>query len=178
MALVPTYTVCLKKKGTEFNFVDTTGAYNASTNTTGWNSPNEAGSAVTSAYFRITSPSGSVYDYDITSQIPDTITGDIEFTAYLGDWEDGVYQFEYVIVGVSSYNVCTKRFFSPKIDCCIDKVLYKFVDNYLYDDCYDSEEIISLTYFRDMLHVAALNKNETQIKEALEFLEDLCNCLT
>lgn len=178
MALEPTYKVNLQKKGTQFSFTDTTGAYDAINNTTGWNSPNEAGSDVTSAYFRITTPSGNIYDYDVTSQIPDTITGNIEFTSYDGDWEDGIYKFEYIITGNVSYNVCKKIFYSPKIDCCIDNALYKFIDEYQCDDCYDSDELISLTYLRDILHTTALTKNEKQIKEILELLQDLCNCLT
>lgn len=180
MALSPTFTVCLKNQGTEFVFTDNTGLYNASTNPGGWGSPNDDGVDIQFAIFRITTPEGNeyVYDYNITTLIPDSVPGEMQFPPFKGDWSDGIYKFEYILTTQEiSYSSCLKKFLSPQIDCCIDKILIKFVDDFNCDDCYDNEEITSLMYFRDALHVAALTKNEKQIKKSLEFLQDLCNCL-
>lgn len=177
--LSPTFSVCIQSKGTKFIFKDTTGLYNSSSNPNGWRGPNEDGDDVISAVFRITTPSGSTYDYEVTPFYPQDVEGDILFPAYEGDWEDGIYTFEYILNTGNTYNICKKMFFSPNIDCCIDEKLAEYVDKFLCTACPDAEDIVSISVYRDLLHTTALIKNETQINKILEYLENFCtldNC--
>lgn len=175
MALSPTFHVALKTTGTNFYFTDTTGVYNVDSNTGGYGDPNNEGSEITSAIIRITDPNDETYDYDVTSQIPDTVTGEIDFTAFNGDWDDGLYTFEYIVTGSQTTNTKITKIFTPKVDCCVDQVLAKFVENFTCDDCYDEYmEVIKVMYLRDALHIAGLMKNKTQISNTLTLLTSIC----
>lgn len=175
MALAPTFDVSLKTTGTNFYFTDTTGVYNVDSNVGGYGTPNDEGADITSAIIRITDPSGETYDYDVTNQIPDSVTGDVDFTAFNGDWADGLYTFEYIVTGTQTTNTSIKRIFTPKVDCCVDKLLAKFVENFTCDDCYeDYQDVVQLMYLRDALHIAGLMKNQTQITNTLTLLNGIC----
>ena len=175
MALLPTISVSLTNSGTQFMFTDDTGVYNAISNIGGYGDINASGSDVVSAIIRITDPSGEIYDYDVTSQIPDNVTGEVPFSPFVGDWQDGIYQIEYIVNALQITNTLKRLVFTPKVDCCIDAKLASFVDEFVCDDCYDNyDEMIALMYLRDALHVSGLMKNEKQITNTLCMLQSLC----
>lgn len=176
MPISPRFSVCLKAKGTKFVFTDTTGLYNATSNPNGWRGPNEDGDDVVSSFFRITTPSGEIYDHVVTPYFPMDVEGDIQFPAFEGDWEDGIYTFEYRLNTGNTYNTCLKKVFTPNIDCCLDNEIKEYIDDLSCSNCPASlDEFMKLGTYRDMLHIISLTKNEKQINNILEYLKKFCN---
>lgn len=124
MALSLTFSACLKSACSKISITDTTDVYNASTNTTGWGSPNLQGSSVTSATITITPPGGSAQVVDVLSQIPATVTGEFTFTDITLDaYSDGITTIVYSVSdGVTTYSKTSEILFTCEARACIDKM--------------------------------------------------------
>lgn len=184
-------------------FKETTGAYDASLNTDGWGSPNEATSdeAVnTATALTITPPAadGSAQDPTtagttytgatilwtaLDASFPTTNTGlELEITTDMlgsgadGVHTDGVWTFTYVIVtATTTYTTTHKVFVSGSIRCCVYKKLAAIdtVDC----GCDSTEKVYALeafTFYRSLIANAACG-NETKYKELLALTRKLCS---
>lgn len=131
MGLKPKIEICQGPSCDKFTPKDVTGVYDADNNTTGWESPNTSGSDVTKAEIKITWPDGSSKEYDVTSQVPDTVTDEFEYNTIEEDFPDGEYTIEYNIQDsdsdldethkITSYLFC-------HVECCVDKLWSRLYD--------------------------------------------------
>jgi hypothetical protein len=126
MALSPTFSIC-QNKCDELTFTDTTGDYDASTNTGGWGAPNTARAAVTSSYINITDPSGATYIIDATT---DVVAGTLSIcisttvAGITGDYVDGIYKVEWVVSDAStSYSDIIEVFVFCQAKCKVDTMV-------------------------------------------------------
>jgi hypothetical protein len=124
MALIPNISACLKNKCSDISITDTTGVYNVTDNPGGYGTPNDEGSEVISAILDITLPDGSVVTEDVTSQIPDTVTGDIEFNDIsIPNYTDGVISILYTVNAASgTYTYTYTALFTCKARACVDNM--------------------------------------------------------
>lgn len=98
MALDPKISVCLQNDCTELVPTDVTGTYDANDNPGGWGSPNISGSDVDTAELIVTRPDGSENTYDLTSEVPNSFSGDYEYNPITDSpWNDGKYCIVYHI---------------------------------------------------------------------------------
>lgn len=182
MALVVDFSVCQRKNCTKLLFTDTTGVYHASNNTGGYESPNMAGSAVTSAVFTLVGVTDTSYsyEYDVTSQIPNTVTGDIEMNLVSEDLDDGIYEATYTVTNGTATSTKVKRLlFTCHTKCCVTKMGAKipeyrltknseFFDNYLY-------KYLKAQALLDGITKAGACANEDAIETILELIQQMCN---
>ena len=79
---------------TKFRIIDKTGVDTGAG--TGWDGVSGLNrTAVTYAVIRIVVPAGTYTDYDVLSQIPDPVTGDITFNDSTGSSVDGLHTLQY-----------------------------------------------------------------------------------
>jgi hypothetical protein len=136
--LTPTLRVCINNNCSTIDVYDTTGAYNAVSNTGGWGATNIDTADVDTVTVTYTPPGGSATDVDVTATVnaETTVTGEfliaqIDITA-----TDGVYEFVYTAEEASvevdfqlkTYSTCVVR-------CCIDKLWAKAAQELLGGDC-------------------------------------------
>jgi len=114
-----------------FVLKDGTFPYHATSNITGWGSPNAATSDVTTSTLQVTSPSGVVSAFiDVSASLPSVDNNDSYTyvpTANGQAWEDGIWLFDWVVKGTFSgdafYIGASKKKFSLCIvKCCVDKL--------------------------------------------------------
>lgn len=137
MALSPKAKLCFIHNCTELTPYDITGAYNASTNTTGWGSPNLTLAGVTSAILTVTLPSGDSEDFDLTTTVQGATIVDGQFLlttltpnsfgSSLEKFPDGIYELEYNIDS-DTYIYSAKVFNTCQADCCVEKMKTKFAE--------------------------------------------------
>lgn len=139
MALLPKLNICILNNCKKVKLTDITGAYDVSTNPTGWGSPNVDPVDPTAAYITITSPSGIITVVDVLSpvdQIPDPYLGDFDYSIIIIDPEDGNWTFEYTIEqDTFIYTNIMTKFMSCLVRCCIDKVWAKIADGITTSNC-------------------------------------------
>jgi len=171
-----------------FTFFETTCAYDAVTNDTGWGTPNPETTDATSATLYITQPGNTTVTdtIDLSTYFPvDDGTGIKYFQTQLEDFtgngviQDGIWTFEYevfVTEGEESveYTTTCKFLFDANIRCCLSKRASR-IDITSCNSAYDEE-----TYHLKMLHesaVAAFCKQEYEKAERIiEYLKTKCDC--
>lgn len=132
MALQTVLSVCLDCTNSKFTLQDDTKPYSATANAGGWGSPNPATSDVTSSLLYVTSPSGSVVsEIDISADLPSTDVND-SYDYYPSNnsqaFEDGIWQFEWVVKGTSDvgtdfYKKATELILVDcAVKCCVKKL--------------------------------------------------------
>lgn len=137
MALSPKIKPCFKHNCTNLYLYDITGAYNASTNTTGWGSPNTTLAGATIATVSITLPEAtSAVDFDVLATVNAATIVDGEFTLdqlTMEDFDsteekfpDGVYTIVYTIDETYTQTITT--FSTCQTDCCVEKMKTKFAE--------------------------------------------------
>jgi len=190
MATVLNFEIEQSDNARKLIFKETTGAYDASLNTDGWGSPNEATSdaIAASTTLTITTPGGTATVYDNTditglTSFPTTDTGlELEILASdLGgavdaQHTDGVYTIKYTIVtSLGTYTTEHKIFISGAIRCCVYKMLAAVdADNC---GCDSTEKVYALeayTFYRALLANAACG-NETGYTDLLAVINKLCS---
>lgn len=179
-------------------FRDTTGAYDAVTNETGYGSPNTAIADITAAVLIITKPDDTQVIIDLYDTFP-TINTELihQITAddlgYASVIEDGLYTFTYKLTTNENTYIHTTQtlLFSCTLNCQIKKILadsVKFQMNC--DDCNSeiNENIFQAvklsTMFDGLLSMSGCGTSTLKIKNALENLQTLvseydvedCNC--
>lgn len=134
MALSLEFEACLNNKCDEISFTDTTGLYNAATNTGGWETPNESGGDVISATITVydAAKDNLLDTYDVTSAIPDPVTGTIDLGDFTWGQSDGIYTLVYTVIAkpgdeLLEYTKEIKVFFYCNLLNCIDEEKVKLV---------------------------------------------------
>lgn len=157
-SLQPNISVCQTKNCKNIVLTETTGEYNATTNTGGWSSPetssNPDSSNVTRTVIDITVPSGTTYTFDTDEVAPGIIpfpdpTGTEEFvllSSQLGKstdekLDDGEYTITLTFYGDISTNTytetVTKKFiFTCQTRCCADSLFHDAAQS----DCTDCKK--------------------------------------
>jgi len=132
MALELKISACFKEKCTKLEVSDITGAYNGSTNPTGWGGSNLHLANVDTATLTITSPSGIAVNYDVTAAVQGAAIVNGSFIIDTIDditFNDGIYSIKYFVEDVSvplEHEVTVKMFSTCKADCCVEKMKTKF----------------------------------------------------
>lgn len=185
MALSPKISVCFRDNCKTIRVEDTTGVYNASTNTGGWGVPNTTLALASPVILTMTLPSGTEEEFTLTATVnaatiidgkflldditPSDVTGltDVQFP-------DGVYTFEYVVTDSSTgtkYTYLIKGFNTCKVKCCIDKMLTKFCENLC--NCNDVDHLDRHNMAEALLFAAKCEFGKGQYTKATSILEDV-----
>ncbi len=128
MALTLNFEICQVNSCKDLVFSETTGAYNATYNLTGWGTPNLTLAEVATATLTITSPSGVSIINLVPQGFPtDDLTTDGYTIASTTALPDGTYTFTYTVVSnddpsVTYTKTITKLFYCNS-DCCVTKML-------------------------------------------------------
>ena len=138
MALELKLNVCFADNCSILNIKDATGAYDLTTNPTGWGFPNLALGDVDQAFISVTPPNGNVsttYDITTTVQSATIVDGLFDLYSYTnssftsGSLVDGMYIISYNVTGGGeSYTTSINVFSTCKADCCIEKMKAKFCE--------------------------------------------------
>lgn len=184
MALVPKINMCLNSGCTTLTFRETTGAYNALTNTGGYGAPNPTTGDVIQVVLNVTDPDGEIYVIDVTSEGFPTTNEDFEYELDMADLgnrtsiEDGLWSFSLTVVtNVTFYTGYKSYFFYCNAECCVNKLL----SNVEPDECMCDEEnnkridrYIKVKTFLESLKNAANCYNETRFDNILTVINKLC----
>lgn len=130
MALQPRTTACLTDNASKMIITETRGAYHAVNNTTGWGTPNMQGNQVTAATILIEFPDGTTTSTNVLSQIPATVTSDIEFNAIEDDYPDGIYTITITLAGTENVSNTVRKLFTCTAQCCVDKMWAKIPEKF------------------------------------------------
>lgn len=195
MALELSINICQSRDCTGLEFTETTGAYNATSNTTGWGAPNADLGDVVTATLTISGDemsSDSVFDMvaegfptDDSDVIFDISNADLSFGA-ASPITDGVYEFLYEITtATTSYEVSVVKLFYCNIQCQVNSML---ADLQVSDpDCNDctkeessKEALLAWTYLQSLKHAAECG-DESRFTKILKILRKIvlnqdCNC--
>lgn len=180
MALKLKHTACIEDLSSKLIITNTTGAYHATNNTTGFGAPNTEITDITEVILTVTYPSGGEEEYDLSSQIPGSVTGDFEFNEIEDDYEDGIYTFSLTYSGTSvSYTHTFKVLITCKHQCCVNKMGAKIPEKF-----YDLSDKEYLNYIEQYLLaeglLAGINSaggclKTAIVEDVLERVERLCN---
>ena len=110
MALKPKIKVCLDDNCDKLRVTDTTGVYDDPDNKEGWGSPNISGSDVDTAEIIVVKPDGSSTTHDVTSQVPDSISGNFQYNPIQGTYPDGKYCIKYHVVAEKEGTLASVEF--------------------------------------------------------------------
>lgn len=178
MALRPTLQACMRDKCGGIYFSDTTGAYHVTNNPYGWGTPNMQGSDVTEATLTITFPNGDETEYDLLSQVPDTITADINYNVIEGTFEDGIYIFTMTYFGTETVTKVLKKLFLCNSTCCVDKMWAKIPSYINTKDEKFLKNYIEQTHYAqgllDGLNGAGGCLDEEAVEAILDKIERIC----
>jgi len=181
MAFSPSLSICFitcKK----ISFTDSTNVYNALTNPEGWGPANGViGSMVDTAIITVLNSEGdTVFTYDVSSQIPDPVTGDIVFTDYdVEDFGDGEYIIDYTITldnndiytkSISILNTCN-------FEACIDSLLATVPAKICEDACNTAyiDEVLLVEGLLYAYQCAAICEKDTIKEEINKRLQRFCD---
>lgn len=186
MALELKLNVCFADNCSVLNIKDATGAYDLTTNPTGWGFPNLALADVTQALLTITPPNAIIStSFDVTTTVQSaTIVGGLfnlnsltssNFTS--GSLVDGMYIITYNVVGGGdTYTTSINVFSTCNADCCIEKMKAKFCeymcgcDWEIYWDSYKKAE--ALLYAAKSAFACA---KYDQAKDLLDQVNKICS---
>ena len=179
MALSPTISAVVSNNQTVLTVTDTTGVYDATNNTGGWETPNIAGSDVTAATLDIEFNGTSVQTVDILSQIPATVTGEIEFNAItINSYADGIGKITYTLTtATNTFTYELQVLFLQKVSCCVEKYWQSVID-----PCTCKCDAATLLYNANLaegllqgLRNAGACLDTNTVSKTLERLAVLCN---
>jgi len=185
MSLVLSFNICQKSDCSQFTFYETTGAYDALTNDTGWGSPNdELIDVITPVTLDITDPNNNTYSLDIATLNPSFPTDntslgwDIDM-GYLGGVSgdpipDGIYTFVYTVTtSNSTYTQTQYVAFYCNVRCCVFEMIKNF--NAGCDCCdKDRDTIINAFLLYQGLVSAANCGNISAFNNILTQLQKIC----
>jgi len=129
MALETSINICIKNACSTIVFKETTGAYNVTTNPTGYGSPNPTTASVTAAVLKVIGPDDVEYSIDMLAEGFPTTNVDLEYEIPLdliGNRtviEDGYWQFIYTVTSTTDYIATNTSIFTCNSQCCILKLL-------------------------------------------------------
>lgn len=136
MALELKLNVCFADNCSLLKISDATGAYNLTTNPTGWGFPNLALADVDEATLSVTPPNGeyaTIFIATTTVQTATIVNGLFplyNFSAFSsGSFVDGMYTITYEVKNNGeTYTTSINVFSTCKADCCIEKMKAKFCE--------------------------------------------------
>lgn len=197
MSLKLNFDICQSTSCKWFSFKETTGIYDADTNTTGWNDPNpEVGDyapAVNSdATLYITLPDGTEAEVDLSDYFPSSdSTYSINITNEdLGldadaSLPNGIYEFTYTLtVDGGSYSRTHSVVITCEYECQVESLLSDLVTEECCLEC-DNEDLDKIVYLKTLIcgaKLAAKCGNVTRAQNILDTIEELlegnndCNC--
>jgi hypothetical protein len=180
MALSPVITATLGNQGQTMTVTDATGVYNVTTNPTGWETPNAAGSSITAATLTITYASGGTQIVDVLSQIPSTVTGSFAFTAItLSGYVDGITTIRYDLsTSTANYAYDLNLLFTCNVRACIDKMWATIACKSCAGSC-DLPDLVDDANLAEGLYKALMSgaacSNADCVDKILATLADLCS---
>lgn len=129
MALQLSFQICQSNTCDSLTFVETTGAYNATSNPTGWGAPNDTIASATSAELEITLANGNSYTIDLlaTTYFPTddtTFEYEIPNASFGGSTgtkiDDQIITFVYTVVANgTTYTQTVYQAFYCQVQCCV-----------------------------------------------------------
>lgn len=133
MAVLLEIDVEIAKSCKKLRFFETTRAYNSTTNTTGWGTPNEAIAAALTTTLTVLTPAGNSYSFNAASLIPlypswPTTDDDTYYeldSSLIGygtnqKLPDGVYRFTYTVTTtLNTYVQVIEKLFYCNAECCV-----------------------------------------------------------
>tara|TARA_R100000951_G_scaffold116236_2_gene127202 strand:- start:89 stop:658 length:570 start_codon:yes stop_codon:yes gene_type:complete len=181
------YTIC-QLDCKSINFRELTGAYNASTNTTGWGTPNEATTAATAATLIFKSPSGVEYsavDVNTSLGFPtvDTCTAETilatSVDSSLTEFEDGFWNITYTVTtGTTTYTETKTFFLYSKIKAAITKLVADIDLSDCNCDPGASDKAVQMHTYLLALQYAVGIGDTTSATEIYKTLKNLIDCTT
>jgi len=187
MATVINFSVCQTDCNTLI-FKDLTGAYDATTNPTGYGTPNLVLADVTTCVLSVTSPSGTTYTIDLIPTYP-TVDTDLEFeitntvltnSNSSAAIEDGLWVFEYKMydaVNFLYYKKTIEKVFTCQVECCVKKMFTKVATATACNGCqeeYLSKALIAWGLLKTIKANAGCG-NSSVIASTLKTLNNMCN---
>jgi len=163
----------------ELVFTETTGAYDAVSNPTGYGAPNAETTDMAAPTLTLEDSSGNVTTLNIGVNFPSSDTS-YSYTISLGsELTDGIYTATYTVVDNSEDVTYTKTvylFFTCQVDCCIDRLYARVTD----DSCADcNKSALQLATEADAFlcsaKAAARCGNRTRATKLLKKVQYLCN---
>jgi len=182
MAFTPKLDIC-NDGCSELRFVDVTGLYSSTSNPKGWGN-GVLSSALTAATILVTDEDGeTVFTYDVLSQIPNPVVGDIIFTNYEYALPDGQFTVTYTLTFGATIYTSTKTFLNTcTFECCIHQLIATIPAKICSDKCntdyIDEVLLIEGLYYG---YMCAAECEKTSIKDEIEkrltrFCDFNCNC--
>ena len=164
-------------------FTETTGAYDASTNVGGWDSPNIDYDDVTDAYITITDSAGSITTYNVFTQLDALSTpwaSNTVFTDLTISLPDGLGTVVYTVVTSSTtYTSKTYQFYTYcAIRCCVHEYIHTAISLYGSDPCKYADKIAYSLYLKALLDdfvYAAQGCNYNDAAAMFTKLQTVCN---
>lgn len=184
MAFYPKLDVCFETCNL-IKFVDVTGLYSEA-NPYGWGETTGIeGTNVTSVIITILDSDGNtVIEYDVTDQIPDSISGDIIYNSYEYSLNDGEFEVTYTIIDDSNniYTYSSTLLNTCNFECCIDSLIATIPQKLCENKC-DTDyinEVLTIEGLHYAYMCSAMCEKETiklEIQKRLErFCDFQCNC--
>lgn len=184
MAFSPVLDICFETCSL-IKFVDVTGLYSVS-NTNGYGASNSIiGTQVASAVILITDEDGeTILEYDVSDEIPDSITGDIIFSSYEYSLPDGEFTVTYTITHTNNtiYTYSKSFLNTYNFECCIDSLIATIPAKICANRC-DTDYIDEALTIEGLLYgyMCAAECEKTTIRAEIEkrlerFCDFQCNC--
>jgi hypothetical protein len=195
MALSLNFTFCTTCDCKNITFTETTGTYDSSTNTGGWEAasstnPGAYGVDATAATLEVTDPGGSTHTIDLFADhsYPKADNSSVELSmADLGGTQgdkpaDGLYVIKYTVTtgagdpaGASTYTKEIRELFYCNAQCCVHSML---ADLQLECDTCDKDKkddaIFAYTLLQDLKYSAAC-RIETNFDALIDNINRLCD---
>lgn len=183
MATVISAQVCLSSDCKTLEFIETTGAYNSLSNTTGWGAPNQTTGDATAATLVATNPAGTSYTINLfsTTYFPTTNTS-LEYTIPMtsiglasgASLTDGIWSFTYTVTTNSTtYTYNWTQAFYCQVQCCVYSM---FKDLDVECDCsYDTKQKALDAYLllKGLIYAGNCG-NTTEFASILATLQKIC----
>lgn len=184
MAFSPELEVCFETCGL-IKFVDSTNVYSAS-NTNGYGEANGIeGTNIISAIITVTdSDDETLFEYDVTDEIPNAITGDIIFSSYEYALPDGDFNVTYTITHDDDtiYEYSGSFLNTCNFECCIDTLIATIPSKICANKC-DTDYIDEVLTIEGLLYgyMCSSQCDKATIKAEIEkrlerFCDFQCNC--
>lgn len=143
-------------------------------------------SAITSATITLTTPAGTLTDYDVTAEVVAYVItvplyldfATATFDAAAGYFVDGLYTIVYTIVDGSAnvYTVTLREFFYCRVKCCVDNMWKQLSDKVGCCDYSDwMERCLNAEGMLTALRSSAGCSNTVAIGNILDTLEEICS---
>jgi len=185
MALELSFVTSMTVDGKVMTFQETTGEYNAVSNTTGWGAPNPLVGDATVATVEIIKPGDTtVYSINILASFPsnDTSTAWGITMADLGGtaddvFPDGVYDITYKVTALAvDYQVSRYNFAYANVKCCVQKMFANLTISGCSgcDTTAADKAITAYAYFKALLSASVCGELE-EAASLLAYINKLCS---